>query len=135
MHHCFFLGGFEGQLPIFFLGGDVVVGGWESTKKHQQSTTTPTTTPKFQVFNYHKPTKPILPKESQRPPRFSRYHKLPELFNQRAQLDQQRRSNEAMEAEESRRQQRKLREEKEKEREKADDEEQQRNVCWEFAGV
>ena len=64
-----------------------------------------------------------------------RYHKLPELFNQRAQLDQQRRSNEAMEAEESRRQQRKLREEKEKEREKADDEERQRNVCWEFAGV
>jgi len=51
------------------------------------------------------------------------YHKLPELFNQRAQLDQQRRSNEATEAEESRRQQRKLREEKEKEREKADDEE------------
>jgi hypothetical protein len=51
-----------------------------------------------------------------------RYHKLPELFQQRAKVDEERRKNEAFEASQSRTQQQKLREEKLKESEKQEDE-------------
>ncbi|CAL1153704.1 unnamed protein product, partial [Cladocopium goreaui] len=51
------------------------------------------------------------------------YHKLPELFQQRAKVDEERRKNEAFEASQSRTQQQKLREEKLKESEKQEDEE------------
>ena len=48
--------------------------------------------------------------------------KLPELFQQRAKVDEERRKNEALEASQSRTQQQKLREEKLKESEKQEDE-------------
>lgn len=135
MHQCFFSVGFEGQLPIFFWVGMWWLGDVGEHKKTSTINNNSNNSSKISSLQLSQANKTPPSERIPTTPRFSRYHKLPELFNQRAQLDQQRRSNEAMEAEESRRQQRKLREEKEKEREKADDEERQRNVCWEFAGV
>eukprot|EP00435_Cladocopium_sp_Y103_P060940 s126_g22.t1 len=51
------------------------------------------------------------------------YHKLPEVFRQRAKVDEERRKNEAFEASQSRTQQQLLREEKLKESEKQEEEE------------
>ena len=52
----------------------------------------------------------------------TRYHKLPEVFQHRAKVDEECRKNEAFEASQSRRQQLKLREEKLKESEKQEEE-------------